>query len=217
MSNLDGKNSYSAVIADDHAIVREGVAQVLASIEGVSVVGQADNGLTAIALVRKHHPDLLVLDSGMPHARGIEVYLEARRCSPETRTILFTGFTSLTLLSDWLDAGVNGLLLKTCEPEEMKEAFTAVLNGAPYVADNIVQMLKQATQVPSLSPREREVLSLIAAGHSNSSLSDRLHISTKTAEKHRASLMKKLGVHSVSELMVYALRRGLLEDEKQTW
>lgn len=217
MSNLDAKASYSAVIADDHAIVREGVAQVLASIGNVSVVGQADNGLTAIALVRKHHPDLLVLDSGMPHARGIEVYLEARRCSPETRTILFTGFTSLTLLSDWLEAGVNGLLLKTCEPEEMKEAFTAVLNGAPYVAENIVQMLKEATKAPALSPREREVLSLIAAGHSNASLSERLHISEKTAEKHRASLMRKLGVHSVSELMVYALRRGLLEDKKQTW
>lgn len=213
---MDTCTPSTAIIADDHSVVRDGVAQALLSINNVSVVAQADNGVKAIALVKKHKPNLLVLDSGMPLARGIEVFLESRRWSPDTRVILFTGFTSLNLLSQWLDAGVDGILLKSCTLEEMQEAFSTVLSGAPYITSGIVERLENATSTFDLSPREREVLSLIASGNNNLSIADRLHISQKTVEKHRASLMKKLNVHSVAELMVYALKEGLLDDLKQS-
>lgn len=211
----DPEDTNTVVVADDHAIVRQGTVQLLSQIEGVEIVAEADNGLTAIAAVKKHKPSLLMLDAAMPMARGIEVFSEARRWSPETRIILFTGFTSLNLLSDWLDAGVEGLLLKSCSPEEIKLACTFVLNGSMYVANAVQDMLKESSGEMALTAREREVLSMIARGNTNASIADRLSISPKTVEKHRASLMTKLGVHSVAELMVYALKEGLLDEHKQ--
>lgn len=205
----------TAIVADDHAIVRQGTIQILSSLKTVEVVGEADNGLAAVAAVKKHQADLLVLDAAMPMARGIEVYSEARRWSPETRIVLLTGFTSLSLLSDWLDAGVDGLLLKSCDPEEMRKAFSIVLNGGNYVAKAVQDMLESAVAPKGLTLREREILSLIATGNTNAAIGERLSISPKTVEKHRGSLMSKVGVHSVAELMVYALREGLLDEHKQ--
>lgn len=212
--NVDKGVLKSAIVADDHAIVREGVINVLTGLGNVTIVSEADNGLSAIAEVKKHKPDLLVLDAAMPLAKGIEVYSEARRWSPNTRIVLFTGFTSLGLLADWLDAGVDGLLLKSCASSEIAAAFTAVLDGKQYVSNEVQKMLKSAT-AKKLTGRERQVLSLIATGNANSAIADNLHISPKTVEKHRASLMAKLGVHSISELMAYALREGLLDEHKQ--
>lgn len=212
--NVEKLEFQSAVVADDHAIVREGVVNVLLGLGNVQVVAEADNGLSAIVEVKKHKPDLLVLDAAMPLAKGIEVYTEVRQWSPNTRVVLFTGFTSLGLLADWLDAGVDGLLLKSCAPQEIETAFKAVLNGTSYVSSEVQKMLKSATS-KKLTGRERQVLSLIATGNANSAIAERLFISRKTVEKHRASLMSKLGVHSISELMVYALREGLLDEHKQ--
>ena len=215
MGDTDSKILRTAVVADDHAIVRRGTAQILEAIDHVEIVAEADNGLSAISAVKKHKPALLVLDAAMPMARGIEVYSEARRWSPGTRIVLLTGFTSLNMLSDWLDAGVDGLLLKSCEPEEMSRGFRTVLEGAGYIAEPVRKMLETATTPSGLTAREREVLSLIATGNNNSAIADRLAISKKTVEKHRGSLMAKLKVHSVAELMVYALREGLLDEHKQ--
>jgi len=209
------KSIRRVVIADDHAIVRQGTAGILKSIDAVNIVAEADNGLAAIAAVKQHAPNLLVLDAAMPMARGVEVFAEARRWSPDTAVVLLTGFTSLTLLSDWLDAGVDGLLLKSCNPEELKQGFSAVLDGGQYVAKSIQSQLETSARPLSLTAREREVLALIATGHVNQTISERLSISIKTVEKHRASLMGKLHVHSVAEMMVYALREGLLDEHKQ--
>ena len=115
----DTQRVYKVVIADDHAIVRQGTIDILVRILNVEIAAEADNGLTAISLVKKIQPDLLVLDAAMPMARGIEVYSEVRRWSPHTSIMLLTGFTSLTLISDWLDAGVDGVLLKTCLPKDL--------------------------------------------------------------------------------------------------
>lgn len=209
------KKGYSVVVADDHAIVRQGTVQLLSDIEGVEIVAEADNGLSAIAAVKKHKPALLMLDAAMPMARGIEVYAEVRRWSPSTRIVLFTGFTSLNLLSDWLDAGVDGLLIKSCTPEEIKRCCSLVLNGSAYIAKSVQEMLEAAAGETQMTTREREVLSMIATGNTNNTIAERLNISPKTVEKHRASLMTKLGVHTVAELMVYALREGLLDEHKQ--
>lgn len=203
------------VIADDHAVVRHGTMQILNELPLVEIVAEASDGLSAIAAVKKHKPHMLVLDAAMPLARGVEVFADVRRWSPDTRVVLLTGFTSVGLLSDWLEAGVDGMLLKTCQPDEMKTCFSAVLDGSSYVADQIIERLRVAGEAKSLTLREREVMALVVAGKTNVEIGDKLHISVKTVEKHRGSLMAKLGVRSVSELMIVALREGWLEEHKQ--
>ncbi len=205
----------TAVIADDHAVVRNGVREILSGIENLQIVAEASNGLEAIAVVKKHKPDLLVLDAAMPLARGIEVFADARRWSPDTRVALFTGFTSVGMLSDWLSAGVDGLFLKSCTTDEMRTGFSTLLEGGNYISREVARMLEASGNPNELTAREREVLALIASGNSNVEIGERLSISPKTVEKHRGSLMSKANVHTVAELMVYALREGFLEDKKQ--
>lgn len=204
-----------AVVADDHAIVRRATCQILAELPAMEVVAEAGNGIEAIAAVKKHQPDLLVLDAAMPLARGVEVFADARRWSPETKVALLTGFTAAGVLGDWLSAGVDGLLLKSDPPEEMRACFEALLSGANFVSAEVAAILKNAGPRPDLTHREREVLALIATGNANTAIADRLAISPKTVEKHRASLMSKLQVHSVAELLVYALKEGLLDEHRQ--
>jgi len=207
--------SYRAIIADDHAIVRNSLAAILADIGSVQVVAEAENGLETIALVKQHAPDLLLLDAAMPLARGVQVYGEVRRWSPTTRVIVVTGFTSTAMLADWLAAGVDGLFLKSAGPDEMRAGFAQVLSGGKYVAEEVAEKLAAAPEREELTDREREVLSLIAAGHQNVAIGEQLFISPKTVEKHRASLMAKLGVNSVSGLLTLALREGLLDEHRQ--
>lgn len=204
-----------AIIADDHAIVRQSLSGILADIGNIEIVAEASNGIETIALVKEHSPDLLLLDAAMPLARGIQVYGEARRWSPDTRVIVITGFTSVSMLADWLSAGVDGLFLKSADPEEMRRGFLHVLAGGKFVAEEVSERLAAEPQREELTDREREVLDLIAAGHQNNAIGEKLFISPKTVEKHRASLMAKLGVNSVSALLTYALREGLLDEHKQ--
>ncbi|MEO1487972.1 MAG: response regulator transcription factor [Pseudomonadota bacterium] len=204
-----------AIIADDHAIVRRSLAGILADIGEVEIVAEAENGLETIALVKQHQPELLLLDAAMPLARGVQVYGEVRRWSPATKVIIVTGFTGTTMLADWLAAGVEGLFLKSADPAEMREGFAQVLAGGKFVAQEVADRLAAEPEREALTDREREVLALIASGHQNVAIADKLCISPKTVEKHRASLMAKLGVNSVSGLLTYALREGLLDEHRQ--
>ncbi len=206
---------FRAIIADDHAIVRRSLADILAAIGTVEVVAEAENGLETIALVKQHRPDLLLLDAAMPLARGVQVYGEVRRWSPDTRIVVVTGFTSTTMLADWLAAGVDGLFLKSADPQEMQDGFAQVLAGGKYVAQEVSDKLAAKPDREQLTDREREVLALIAAGNQNVEIGEKLFISPKTVEKHRASLMAKLGVNSVSGLLTYALKEGLLDEHRQ--
>lgn len=207
--------AYRALLADDHAIVREGVKNVLAEIGNVEIVAEVADGLSGISAVKQYQPDLLVLDSAMPHAKGIEVLAETRRWSKQTSVVLLTGFTSAGVLANWLDADVEGILLKSCCPTEMKDCFEAVLQGGRYFAQDALAILEEATGKAALTNREREVLSLIAMGYQNSGIGERLNISPRTVEKHRAGLMEKIGVGSLAELIAYALREGFIAQQTQ--
>ncbi|MAP93803.1 MAG: DNA-binding response regulator [Ponticaulis sp.] len=210
-----GDGPVRVVIADDHAIVRQGVRSILEQLIETHAIEEATNGLEAVAAVKTHQPDLLVLDAAMPMARGIEVLADARRWSPETRVVLLTGFTASGILSEWLEADVEGILLKSCQPEEMEKAFYTVLSGGRYITEDARAMLLDIQNATPLSLREREVLSLIVTGNQNEEIAERLFISKRTVEKHRASLMSKLNVKTVAELMAEAYKRGLLEELKQ--
>ncbi len=204
------------VIADDHEMVRKGLADLFQGIAGAQIRGIAENGLEAIALCRKHRPGLLVLDVGLPLANGAEVFAEVRRWSPQTSIAVFTGFTAVGMLADWVAAGVEGLFLKTCSEAELREGMELILAGQKYIASDIVDLLAGTPDGRNLTPREREVLGLIAAGMTSTQIGEHLCISPKTIEKHRASLFEKFETKSVAALLSAAFKEGLLDFIEQS-
>ncbi len=203
------------VIADDHPLVRNALRDILTAIDGVVIVGEAENGIEAIAMVKTEKPALLTLDSGMPLASGMEVYGEIRRWSPETKIAVVTGFTAVGQLADWVAAGVDGLFLKTCPPDEMQQGFELLLSGGNFYSRSVMDTLQGAPDKPELTLRERQILHMIADGRTNAEIGEQLSISPKTVDNHRTRLMAKLDVHSVARLIAYALKEGLLDQNMQ--
>jgi DNA-binding NarL/FixJ family response regulator len=205
----------TAVIADDHAMIRQGIAQILTS-AGVQVVAEATNGLEAIALVRSHQPTLLTLDIAMPYSRGIEVFGEARRWSPDTRIIVFSGMTSEGLLSGLATAGAEAIFLKREEISAFTAAIPDILAGRRLLGPGVAEILDAAAGREQLTAREKQILSLIAQGLSNRDIAGRLGVSAKTVDNHRTNLMRKVQAHSVAELIAYAVREGLMDASLET-
>jgi DNA-binding NarL/FixJ family response regulator len=199
------------VIADDHGIVRDATRRQLGSIPGVEIVGEADNGVTTIALLKRLHPDLLVLDIAMPHASGVVVLGEARRWSPLTRIAVLTGVKASGVLADVVASGVAGVMSKGIDSAELRAGFEAIVAGGTYVSGDIAMIIEAARGLRALTARERQVLSLAIQGKSNTEIAALLGISDKTVDNHRTSLMRKLEVHSTSELVALALREGLVD------
>ncbi|WP_420395636.1 LuxR C-terminal-related transcriptional regulator [Nioella sp.] len=207
---------FHAVIADDHAIVRAGLRTALETpgmveTDGIAVVAEAGDGLQAISAVRQHRPHLLLLDVQMPHAGGLEVLLEARRWSPDTKIVILTGVMSVGKISELVSSGVDGLFSKGEDNTELYRQLPNILRGRRHIAESLVAMLEDAPDAPNLTARERQTLNLIVAGQSNKEIAETLGISAKTVDRHRTSLMQKLDVHSVAQLIAYALREGLID------
>jgi DNA-binding NarL/FixJ family response regulator len=213
ISSLDGE--LTAVVADDHALVRSGIKDILRSTGRVGIVAEAENGIEAISLVRQQKPHLLTLDIAMPYAQGIEIYGEVRRWSPETRIVVFTGLTAVGLLSELVAAGVDGLFMKRGDPVHLENGIRLILRGAKVISPDVLELLEDKQTSVELTDRERQILSLIASGCSNKEIAERLGVSLKTVDNHRTNLMRKLDVHSVAELLSYALREGLLDTAAQ--
>lgn len=201
----------TAVIADDHPMIRQGLAQMLQT-AGIAVVAEAGDGLEAIAMVRRHKPKLLLLDVAMPYARGIEVFGEARRWSPDTRIIVFSGMTSAGLIGELAQAGADGIFLKREDLTALTSSIPPILEGRQIFGPGVDSLIDTSGRT-DLTAREREVLGLVAQGLSNRDIGDRLGISTKTVDNHRSNLMRKINVHSVAELMSFAMREGLLDTD----
>jgi DNA-binding NarL/FixJ family response regulator len=199
------------LIADDHAIVRNAVRPLLESIDGVRVVGEANNGVIAIALAKKYKPDLLVLDMSMPDADGLTVIGEVNRWSAATRIAVLTGIGSTGTLAQIVASGVAGLLLKSYDSERLEKAFRILVAGGDYVAEELRASLASGGVLGQLTMRERQILGLAAQGKSNAEIAALLHISAKTADNHRTNLMRKLDVHSAAELTALAAREQLLD------
>ena len=211
---------FTCVIADDHAIVRSGLraaleAKGLIEEDGIEVVGEAANGLEAIAAVRQHRPDLMLLDVQMPMAGGTEVLLEARRWSPETKIVVLTGISAVGKLSELVEIGVDGLFSKATNNDALYAALPKVLRGSRQIAGHITRLLEETPQISPLTDRERQCLNLIVAGRSNKEIADLLGISAKTVDRHRTSLMQKLDVHSVAQLIALALREALIDPSSE--
>jgi DNA-binding NarL/FixJ family response regulator len=216
--------SLRIVVADDHEVVRRGLKALLENETGWSVVGEASNGQQAVDQVTSLSPDVVLMDVGMPQLNGIEATRRIKQQQGERIAVLIlSAKDSETLVHEALAAGARGFVLKSEAGEQLLGAVRSVSEGRPFfsarVADFVVQgyvrggngRLEPATAKVGLTARERQVLQLLAEGSGNKQVAATLDISVKTAESHRANLMKKLHAQSLSELVRYAIRNQLVD------
>ena len=215
------KNPIRVLLADDHALVRAGLRKLLESLSGVAVVGEAGDGREALALVASKNPDLVLLDITMPGLNGLEAAERIAREHPATRVILLSMHASEEHVLRALRAGASGYLPKDAALGELELAINAVRKGETYLSPAVSRHVSDyvrrtgATAEPreSLTPRQREILQLIAEGQSTKRIAATLGVSVKTVETHRSQLMEKLDIHDVAGLVRYAIRIGLVSPD----
>jgi DNA-binding NarL/FixJ family response regulator len=211
----------SIVLADDHQIVRQGLRSLLDAEEDMKVVGSASTGLEAVELADQLRPDILVTDMMMPELNGMEVTRQALQRSPGTRVIVLSMHANEGYVTQALRNGALGYVLKDSSLEELVEAVRTVLVGRRFLSASIsermieiyIQKEKDASiddPYETLTNREREVLQMAAEGHSSTEIAERLTISARTVETHRSNLMRKLGLSNQTELIRFAIRKGIL-------
>jgi len=208
--------SVTVVLADDHPVVRQGLRMLLER-ERFEILGEASDGLEAIALVAKLHPDVVVLDLAMPGLNGIGAARDIVKVSPRSRIVLLTMYTEEHHVLEALRAGVKGCVSKTQAADHLLAAIREVCAGGVYLSPSVSGAVVQAYLAKSdppadpLTSRERQVLQLIAESKTTKEIAVILSVSVKTAETHRAKLMEKLDIHSTAGLVRYAIRRGLVQ------
>ena len=211
--------NIKVILADDHRIVREGLQRLLADVEGIEVIGEAENGRQTLQLVQKLKPDLVVMDISMPDLNGIEATQQILAKEKPPKIIALSMHTEKRFITEMLRAGAMGYLLKDCAREELALAINTVIRGKVYLSADIAgvvtkELTKMATTSESspytaLSSREREILQLLAEGHGTKEIAQKLFVSVKTVETHRQNIMNKLDLHSIADLTKYAIREGI--------
>ena len=209
------------LLADDHALVRRGVRLILDSEPDMQVVAEAGDGAEAIAKARSEDIDLAILDIAMPRLTGLQAARELSRLRPELRILILTMYDNEQYFFEALRAGAAGYVLKSVADRDLVEACRAAMRGEPFLYPgavtalirNYLERARQGGQAPEhvLTPREEEILKLVAEGHSSRAIADTLVISVKTVERHRANMLQKLGMRDRLELTRYAIRAGLIE------
>jgi two-component system response regulator NreC len=212
------------VLADDHHVIRQGLRALLEAVPDFSVVGEAGDGLEALQLVERLQPNVLVLDLRMPGLGGLEVTRQVSQRSPSTRVVILSMYDDEAYVLEALGHGAAGYVLKDSSAAHLVEAVRQVAIGRRYLSpplseravDAYVQRAKETPldEYETLTAREREVLHLVAEGHTSAEIADLLSISPRTVGTHRANLMRKLGLRSHTSLIRYALRRGILPMEE---
>lgn len=215
--------SARIIIADDHEFVRRGLRATIAEHESWEVCGEAASGREALELARQVKPDIAVIDFAMPDLNGLEAARRIRSELPNTEVLMLTMHETESLVREALAAGVHGFILKSDAGRLLGEAIEALLARKPFFTGRVSQLILHGYLNPGekpedgnatltrLSPREREVVQLIAEGKSTKEVADRLGISPKTAETHRTNIMRKLNLHSVTELVRFAIRNKIVE------
>ena len=201
------------VLADDHTVVRSALRMLLEAEPGFEVVAEAGDAEAALRYVRGHRPDVLVLDLNMPGRQSLEIVPEIERDFPETAILILTMQNETEFAQRALEAGVSGYVLKEAADTELVQAVRATAAGGTYLQPALgARLAREASQrqEDKLTPREVEVLRLIALGHTNAEIGEQLHLSLRTVEGHRAHIQQKLGLSTRAELVAEALDRGLL-------
>lgn len=210
----------TAIIADDHEIVRRGLRGIIEGENACRVVAEAADGLAAAQLVEQHKPAVLLLDLNLPRLHGLDALRQARATSPHTRVIVLSMHHDEPYVIESLRAGAMAYLLKGAESREISRALQEVLAGRRFLSAALSEWAisalaakpaNDADPLQSLTARERTVLQLAAEGHSNPEIAEKLFISTRTAETHRTNLLRKLGLQTQTDLVRFAIRKGLLQ------
>jgi two-component system NarL family response regulator len=211
--------SIRIILADDHKILREALKGVLEREHDISLVGEASDGIEAIDLARKVHPDIVLMDIGMPVMGGIEAARSLNAEQPAVRVIALSTYSDRRIVLQMLDAGARGYVVKSAGRDELLRAIRAVAHGRTYLCPESSAVLvdsvrshkpaEQPNNVSRLGKREQEVLQLLAEGNTSPEIGKTLHIATSTVEVHRRNIMRKLELHSIAELTKYAIRNGL--------
>jgi len=207
------------LLADDHTLVRAGLRKLLESIPHLEVVGEANDGLALLALVEQLRPDLVLMDIAMPGLNGLEATARLLKTWPETKVVILSMHQSEEYVRQALRNGAVAYLLKDAAPAELDIAIKAVQRNETYlspavskgvVSDYVQRLRGEESPSAQLTPRQREVLQLIAEGHSTKEIARRLDLSVKTVDTHRSQLMRQLDIHEVAGLVRYAMRIGLI-------
>ena len=211
------------LLADDHEVVRRGLKVLLEERLGWEICGEATTGRDAVELASQMQPDIAIVDLMMPDLNGLETTRQIRRISERTQVLIFTMHHNETIVHEVLEAGARGYLLKSDAERDIVAAVETLLRSQPYFSAQISETVlegylrsgRQAIDgnavLPRLTPREREIIQLLAEGHRNKRIAQKLGISVKTVETHRTTVMRKIGVKSIVELVRYAVRNHLTE------
>jgi DNA-binding NarL/FixJ family response regulator len=210
------------VLVDDHKLFRAGIRSLLQTLSDIEVVAEAGDGREALQLIETHRPDVVLMDIMMPGLNGLDAAARLARTCPNTRLIMLSMNAGEDSVLQSLRAGAVGYLVKTADPAELELALRAVVRGEMFLSSAISQHVvgaclgrlgREQTSLERLTPRQREVLQLIAEGHTTKEIAKELGIGVKTAEAYRGELMKSLDIHDIASLTRYAIRSGLVSPD----
>ena len=215
-----GAKPVRILIADDHELIRKGLVATLAEVPGWTVVAQAENGRQAVELAQSTHPDIVILDMTMPELNGLEATRQILATRSGERVLILTAHESEQLVREVLNAGAQGYVLKSDAGRALVAAVEALLDGRPFFTSKVARIVLDgflrspegtaADPAQGLSPREREIVQLLAEGKSNKEVARALGITVKTAETHRSNIMRKMQFASLSDLIRYAIRNNIV-------
>lgn len=207
--------SINMLIVDDHTLVREGIRALVEMLPKVTVVGEASDGRTALRLVKELNPNLVLMDIAMPGLNGLDVTAHISKEFPDVRVIILSMYATDEYVREAINAGAAGYLVKRSAATELERAITAVARGENYFTPQVsTRVTTDRVGIARLTPRQREILQLIAERHNTKDIADILNISIKTVETHRAQLMERLEIHDVPGLVRLAIRAGLVSLEE---
>jgi DNA-binding NarL/FixJ family response regulator len=216
-------STIKVLLADDHTLVRAGMRSLLKEIAGVQVIAEAKDGREAVELVEKHQPDVVLMDIAMSGLNGLEAAARIIKSHPQCKVIILSMYSTEEYVTKSLEIGVAGYLIKDAATSELELALRAVARGekylSPAISTHLIEQLKarppgQESGLEILTPRQREILQLIAEGHTTKEIATILGVGLKTVETHRTQLMERLNIHDVAGLVRYAIRIGLISPEK---
>ncbi len=210
------------LLAEDHNIVRSGIRLLLETLNGVEVVQEAADGREALRLAREFYPDVVLMDITMPELNGLEATEQIKKDFPRVHVIILSVHAGEEYVVHALKAGASGYLVKDCDTKELELALRSVVKGDTYLSPTISKQVvtdylrvlnREPESTQHLTTRQREVLQLIAEGHTTKEIATRLRLSEKTVQSHRMQIMQRLGLHDIAGLVRYAVRTGLIQAE----
>jgi len=214
-------SNIKVLLVEDHTIVRKGIISLLENELRIEIIGEAENGIDAVKMAEEIHPDVMVLDISLPLLNGLEVTKQVTKRFPKIKILILTMHNSEEFVFELLKAGAKGYVIKKAAPHELISAIHAIYHGESYFSPEISKMVLdrlsatmnstlETDSLKLLTEREREVLQLIAEGRPNREIAEIMLLSIKTIESHRANIMNKLNFHNVSDLIKFAIRKGII-------